>query len=511
MIRQPILSPQPVDSATNERRCTRRSSPRSLVPWWTLWLIGAAGLVGCTKEVESPSEWKEDWNVLLITLDTTRADRLGCYGHESARTPNLDRLAAEGVRFERAISTAGITPMAHASILTGRNPYSHGLRVFYGELSHQLSPDIPSLPQLLAERGWRTAAFVSAYPVSEVYGLAHGYQRFSTGVDDSIASLDISKPQQHRGYWQDAVRTHTQRRSDHTSNEALTWLEQFGKEGPWHLWLHFFDVHDFSLVPPVAFAAEAGVVYEPDADPKDVAARENIYDLELSFIDQQIGRLIEHLKTTGQYERTLIVIVGDHGQGLSDGLEHHQWMLHRLLYDWSIRVPLILRLPEQSPGVVVPELVRTIDILPTLLEKLDLADPGDMEGRSLLPILRGELDEPRIAYADALNLEDTHSPGKRLPENQRDNLYVAMDRRWKLIHHARFPANSELYDLDADPLELHNVHAENAAEVARLLRFLEAKDAFRLVKVGQPGARPDQKALNELGYVGGEADDAEDH
>jgi arylsulfatase A-like enzyme len=471
-----------------------------------LLLVGGVVLSGCSSEDLDEQEWGQEWNVLLVTLDTVRADRLGCYGDQAASTPHLDGLAQEGVRFECAISTAGLTPMAHASILTGRNPYSHGLRVFYGDLEHRLSPDIASLPSMLAARGWRTAAFVSAYPVSEIYGLDNGYQRFRTGVRDSIAELDISHPQKHRGYWQDSKLTHTQRRGDHTTDEALTWLEQFGDAGPWHMWLHYFDVHDFSLVPPVEFAERAGVVYDKTLGPKDVSARELMYDLELSFVDAQIGRVLEHLESSGQLEQTLIVVVADHGQGLGDGLQRHSWLLHRLVYEWSIRVPLILRLPGEQGGVVVPELVRTIDILPTVLEALDLDPPGGLEGRSVLPILRGELDEPRIAYADALNLEDAHSPGSRLPENQRDNLFVAMDQRWKLIHHATLPANSELYDLEADPLELVNVHAQHPEVVQRLRRFLEMKDAFRLVPSSAETAVPDSSSLEALGYTGEASD-----
>lgn len=470
--------------------------------------LGLLSLAGCSEEPTRASKWGEEWNVLLITLDTTRADRLGCYGGKTANTPNLDAIAQEGVRCERAISTAGLTPMAHASILTGRNPYSHGLRVFYGDLSHRLPESVPTLGTILSERGWRTAAFVSAYPVSEVYGLSRGYQRFSTGVDDSIAALDISRPQQHRSLWKDGVRSHTQRRADHTTDEALTWLEQFGDAGPWHLWLHFFDVHDYSLVPPAEYAKAAGVEYDPSLGPKDVEAREFMYDLELAYIDQQIGRLMEHLESSGQRERTMIVITSDHGQGLSDGLERHDWLLHRLLYDWSIRVPLILHLPErakgaeQAQGVVIPEMVRTIDILPTVLEGLDLVPPDDVEGHSLLPILRGELDEPRIAYADALNLEDRHSPGTRLPSSQQDNLYVAMDQRWKLIHHAKHPENSELFDLQSDPNEVDNIFGKRPKVAARLLRFLEARDAFRLDPIQGGGQVPDAKVLQDLGYTG---------
>jgi len=496
-------------------RCTSRA-PLATGFGLAVSLATLLGVAGCGEENKAPEPetWAEEWNVLLVTLDTTRADRLGCYGREGASTPNLDALAEDGVRFETAISTAGITPMSHASILTGRNNYSHGLRVFFGDLGHRLPAGVPSLPELLRERGWHTAGFVSSYPVSQAYGLARGYQTFHTGLEDTLGTLDLSRQQRHSSTWEDGPRNNTQRRADETVDDALTWLEEHGDQGPWHVWLHVFDVHDFSLVPPQTFAEERGVTYDPSVSSKDVAVRDSMYDFELAYVDQQIGRVLQYLRETGQYERTLIVVTADHGQGLTDGVRDHGWMLHRLLYEWSIRVPLLLKLPEaaegQQVGVVVPELVRTIDILPTVLEALDLAPPVGVEGRSVLPILRGALDEPRLAYADALNLEDAHSPGPRLPAGQNDNLYAVRDQRWKLIHHARAPQSSELYDLQTDPRELNNVYAEHPAEVARLRRFLDERDAFRLVPKGESGAAPDAGALNALGYTGDEDEDEEE-
>ena len=481
---------------------------KTSVPTMLLSLCYAAlfGTAGCTGS--DPGDGR--WNVLLVTLDTTRVDRLGCYGHPGGMTPHLDALAAEGVRFDRAISTAGITPMSHASMLTGLNPYAHDLRVFYGELGHCLAEDVPTLPAILAERGWNTAAFISSYPLAPVYGLDRGYQDYSSGLEESIAELDLTRQQQHQEFWQDATRSATQRRADAALDDALGWLGKNETSGPWHLWLHLFDVHDFSLVPPRSFAAEHGVAYTPGVSGGNLAARERMYDFELRYVDSQLGRLLEHLKRTGQFDRTMIVVVADHGQGLTDGLQRHGWILHRLLYDWSIHVPLIVHYPGVEPGGVIPELVRTIDILPTVLEALDLPPPDGVEGRSLFPLLRGERDEPRIAYADALNLQDTHAPLKRLPPSQKDDLYVAMDRRWKLIHHRQQPEMSELYDLELDPLESQNVFAEHPDEAARLMRFFEERNAFRLERREDGGARPNAGALGDLGYTDGDDDGDED-
>ncbi len=463
-------------------------------------LLGALllGTLGCAPEA-GPVEGR---NVLLVTLDTTRVDSLGCYGHAGGVTPNLDALAAEGVRFDRAISTAGLTPMAHASILTGRNPYAHGLRVFHGDLDHRLPHDVPVLPEILAARGWHTAAFVSAYPASGAFGLDRGYELFDTGLEEGFAELDPTQPIRASGRYVDAPRGQSQRRGDATTDGALAWLEQHGELGPWHLWIHYFDPHDISLVPPRDFASQHGITYDPEPVRGDQRAKERMYELEVRWMDAQFGRLIEWLRRTGQYENTVVVVIADHGQGLSDGLERHGWSKHRLLYDWSIHVPLLLRVPELSAEGRVEELVRNIDIAPTVLEALDIPLPDGVEGRSLLPLLRGELDEPRIAYADALNLHDSHAPLTRLPATQRDDLYTVVDRNWKLIHHRSRPGDSELYDLSKDPLELDNVFARFPDEVARLERFLTERDAFRLIEKGAGGPGPDTGALEDLGYTG---------
>jgi arylsulfatase A-like enzyme len=452
--------------------------------------------------------------VLLVTLDTTRADHLGCYGHAAGATPHLDALAEESIRFDRALATAGLTPMSHASMLTGRNPYAHGLRVFYGDLAHRLPNEVPSLPEILSDLGWRTAAFVSAYPVSQVFGLDRGYQTFSSAVDNSLGSIDPSQKQRPTKFWVDARQNKSQRRSDATCDAAMTWLEEHAEDGPWHLWVHLFDVHDFSLVPPVAYARAREVVYHPEVPPNNLAAREALYDFELEFMDGQFGRLIEWLKRSGQYDNTIVLVVGDHGQGLMDGYERHGWPSHRLLYDWSLRVPFLAHIPANEgarfagaeQGLVVHDLVRTTDILPTVLELLDLALPAGVEGRSLLPILRSEMDEPRVAYADALNLQERYVAIEALPEKQRDDLYAVVDLRWKLIHHKSHPEHSELFDLQSDPLELVNVIAEFPEEARRLYRFFEEHDAFRKGPLDSGNSPPNAAALGDLGYSGADSD-----
>ncbi len=448
-------------------------------------------------------------NVLLITLDTTRADRLGCYGWEGAETPNIDALAERGARFDFALSTAGITPMSHASILTGLNPYSHGLRVFHGAAGNKLSPEIATLPERLSKAGYQTGGFVSAYPLSPYYGLNQGFDTYSTGIEDTIAGIDLSQPVRslQENVLLDNDRSRVQRRADATTSEALEWLKARDASDPWFAWIHFFDAHDISLVPPAEWAQAHGVSYDAAPHQRDLASREAFYDMEIAWMDAQLGRLNRWLEESGQLEDTIVVLTADHGQGLTRGQKLHSWSRHRLIYQWSIHVPLIIAgAGNEYPPRVENAMVRTTDIAPTLLELLDLSPEAPMDGWSLTPLMRGELDsgegDPRIAYADALNTHDSFAPLARLPELCRDDLVSATDGRHKLIYHLKEPDYSELYDLVGDPDEQENLYSREPDIAARLREFLRAEGALSITEGEPVGEAPDQDALRGLGYTG---------
>jgi arylsulfatase A-like enzyme len=448
-------------------------------------LAAAGGCGGRETAVDRP-------NVLVVTFDTTRADHLGCYGHDTDTSPHLDALAAEAVRFDFAISTSGLTPMSHASIFTGLNPHRHGIRVFYGPTGHNLREDRPTLAELLAGAGWKTAAFVSAYTASQRYGLHRGFELFNTGLDRHLERMDLTRQQRHQHFWHDGPSTNTQRRGDATTDAVLDWLERV--EDTFFLWVHYFDPHDPSLVPPPDFLDPFGITPGKDAE-----TRIALYDPEILYMDFQFGRILARLRERGWYDDTLIVVMADHGQGLMQ----HGWLRHRLLYQEDIRIPLLFRVPGLDGGRVVDALVRSVDVFPTLLDLLDVEVPPGLDGMSLRAMLEGETESrPRIGYAEALNTLDTHCP-KALPEQQHDLLFAILDRDWKLIFHKEHPENSELYHLATDPAELQNVFAAHPEERERLMALLEASGGLE-IDIDTRVAPQDPEMLEKLrslGYV----------
>ncbi len=446
---------------------------------------------GCSKSEESAALEKRPYNVLLVTLDTFRADRMSCYGYSRNTTPNFDRLANESVRFDFAISQAGVTPVSHASILTGLNPYQHGLRVLYAPSGCTLPDTIPTLATVLGEFGLQTAAFLSSFTVSEFYGLDRGFQLFDAGLERS-ANSQLSETKS--GFWGWNIQS-AQRRSDVTTTRAIAWLRSV--KSPFFAWVHYWDPHDQMVVPPQYVLGQ----FQPD-QPTREGRLEALYDAEVSYVDQQFGLLIDTLKSTGRYENTVIVVVADHGEGLSQGLQDHGWWRHRLLYQEQLHVPLIVHLPGQKAGRVCDELVRTIDVFPTVLEALGIEAPQSVEGLSLAGLMSGKAELRRLAYADQLNLYDLTA--KMIEQRPKDDLmYCMMDRTWKLIYRQLRPGESELYNLGDDPRETTNLFQSQPLKAKPFLEELRKRQCF----VDKPFGTTDGDSealdrLKSLGYVG---------
>lgn len=451
-----------------------KTDPKALSKCLALLLV----LAGCAPPEPKP-------NVLLITLDTTRADRLGCYGYDKDTTPRLDALAARGLLFESAISQAAVTPVSHASILTGLNPYSHGLRVLHGAYENRLADRHVTLAEILREEGWETAAFVSAFPVTEAFGLHQGYDTFD--ADFLVEGTDAL-----RGERGEVNTGQNQRRGDETTDLALEWLE--AREAPFHLWLHYFDPHDDKVIPPDEVMAKYGGL------PRETRARLlRLYDIEVEFMDAQVGRVLEALDRRGELENTLIVVVSDHGEGLGD----HDWWTHGVLYQEQVRVPLILAGPGIPAGRRSDALVSTTDIVPTLLALCGI-EGARTDGEDLLVAANGRRDSRSTAYADSVNiLTYNFAPG--ISDKKDDMLFCVVQGRWKYIHHLARPQESELYDLETDPKELRNLAADRPEVVARLRELAVGGGHVPETQLDHNGmSTEDIERLRSLGYVSDE-------
>lgn len=447
----------------------QRSSRRTLLALGlTVVTVAGSGLVyrwGFFGQRVDKAPAPQRDNVLLITLDTTRADHLGSYGHARARTRHLDRLAAEGVRFERAFSPAPITLPAHASIFTGLYPFEHGVR---NNGNFYLSDRFETLGTVLAGQGYRAAAFVSAFVLDRRYGLGRGFEVYDDrmqGVQAQVVSLEA------------------ERRGDHTAQAMIRWLEGYaaGTAGtaaaapraPFFVWLHLYDPHE---------------PYRPPQPFRD-AFSDAPYDGEIAFDDSVIAFAIDKLGQMGLLDRTLIAIIGDHGESLGDhGEETHSMFV----YDSAIRVPLVLWRPGRLPaGKVVSDLVRATDLAPTLLDLVGAPPLRIAHGRSLVPLVLG------LGVSDRTPLyAETYLP--KFYMNWAP-LTMLRDERWKLIDAPR----PELYDLQADPGETRNLFAaqsRTAGAMRAALRRLAGESEGAMAAGGLD--REAMEKLAALGYIG---------
>jgi arylsulfatase A-like enzyme len=284
-------------------------------------------------------------NVVLITIDTLRADRLGCYGYREIDTSNLDRLAQKGVLFENAVAQAPLTAPSHASMMTGLYPTRHKVRDTGGFV---LPSSYPTLATILQRNGWDTAAFVGAAVMKKRFGLNQGF----TVYDDEMPNADPSQPSGEAA----------QRGAADTVDRAVRWLDgQSGK--PFLLWVHLYDPH-LPYSPPSPFR-------EKYAD--------RPYDGEVAYADQELGRLFDAITKKSPRENTIIAVLSDHGESFS---EHGEYAHGVFLYDTTLRIPFLLAGPGVPVGFRVKHQARTIDLLPTLLDLLGGKAPGRARSQS---------------------------------------------------------------------------------------------------------------------------------
>jgi arylsulfatase A-like enzyme/Tfp pilus assembly protein PilF len=409
-----------------------------------------------------PALFARSANVLLITLDTTRADRIGAYGYSAAKTSNIDRLAAEGILFEHCITPSAYTLPSHSTIMTGLYPPAHGVRL-NGEAA--LGDAQITLAEKLAAAGYRTGAFVGAFVLDGRWGLRQGFQHY----DDQF----------HLGPEQRLDLARVQRPADQVADAALKWLEQDSAK-PFFAWLHFYDAHSPYEPPEPLRSSFSG-------------SRSSAYDGEIAFADSQVGRMLEWLDGKGLRENTIVVVVGDHGEGLDDhGESEHGYYI----YDYAVRVPLVVRFPGGTSNLRVAKQVRTTDIYPTILQLTSNAAGEPVDGESLLPLISGTETADRIRYAYSESMATRLQYGWAALYSLRTNDHKYIDA-----------PRSELYDLRADPAESNNVLDDQRRVVLRLreeLRGIRERAEQRAPKAEE--ANLDQETLRKLaslGYLGG--------
>jgi len=455
--------------------------------------LAALLLAGCGRAPAGPP----DRVIVLVLVDTLRRDSLSCYGNARDVTPSIDALAADGLRFEQAIAASGWTLPSTASLLTGVSPLVHKAEGRGTRLT-PVSPDVPTGAELLRAAGFRTVAFTNAAFVNPLLGLTRGFDVVS----------------HHHAY------NHEIRRANRTVDEALAVIADHGGRDTFAL-IHLFDPH-LDYAPPARFAElyregldgprppfawedctdlELGEVGETP-DPARAAAVRAAYDAEVHFVDRQIGRLVAELERLGLYRNATLIVTADHGEEFWDhaGFEHGH-----SLYDELVRVPLVVRFPadlEDVPrGVVVGAQVRLIDVLPTVFELAGVVAPDLFEGRSLLPLARGEAEDERVAF----------SFGTLYGEEDASALRTG---RYKLIVDPE-RGSTELYDWVRDPGEQDDLAQREPELVARLRGELETLMAelrasaadFRegeLQRLAPAEMEDVLEQLRSLGYLGDE-------
>jgi arylsulfatase A-like enzyme/Flp pilus assembly protein TadD len=387
-------------------------------------------------------------NLLLVTIDTLRADRLGSYGYKNARTPVLDRLARDGVRFADATAHAPLTYPSHVAILTGRYAGAFGIKL------NGMTP-LPDAALTLAERmhdaKYRTGATIGSVIVDRSSGLAQGFDDF----DDEIAVAS----------GQMVALADLQRTAEQVTGSAARWIAR--QRGPWFFWAHYYDPHL-----PYAAPARRGAPSDP-------------YDAEVAYVDEQLGVLLRGIDRS----RTIIVVTADHGEALGDhGEEDHGYFV----YDSTLHVPMIVAAPEVAPRVVT-EQVRSVDIVPTIASLAGLPAGAAGDGESLAPLLAGgsRSDVP-------VSLAESWYPRLHFGWSE---LRSARVGEWKFIAAPK----PELYDLRTDPREARSLVQDRAQVAARLSADLQRITARFASPQTPPPSQPDAatvQRLQALGYVG---------
>jgi arylsulfatase A-like enzyme/Tfp pilus assembly protein PilF len=404
-------------------------------------------------------------NVVLITIDTARADAMGFLGSKDGVTPNLDRLARQSIVFSRAYAQVPLTTPSHATILTGTYPQFNHLN----DLGTSLAKDIPYLPDILRQRGYRTAAIVGSQVLDPRSAAVPGFER---GFDTYDADFHSRQPGEDRYH-------SVERRASVVMDHAMAWLKQ-RPGGPFFLWVHLYDPHD---------------PYDPPA-PFNTRYAANPYHGELAYSDFAIGKLLTTLRAQALFDGTLIAVVADHGEAFG---EHGERSHGFFLYDETVHVPLLIKLPRQySAGTRIESRARLVDLAPTILLAVGIKIPGAMQGE---PLLR--LTKQGFVARQSANPSDAPPAYSETDYPHRAFGWSAL-YAWRAGKYLYIDApQPELYDESADPAQVHNLAViSKAVRDTMASQLQEFRRNTSGAKTTDPELNSEQlEQLQALGYV----------
>ena len=427
------------------------------VPNCVFVLVCAWGLspLHCTYAQSSPPP-----NAILITVDTLRPDHLGCYGYRSIKTPAIDGLAADGIRFKTVVAQVPLTLPSHCTILTGTYPMLHGVRDNAG---YRLPSSAITLAETLQARHYQTAAFVGAYVLHSKFGLNQGFDLYDDKIEGSEETGGIRNLNQ------------LERRAGEVVRRAIDWLQN--ARPPFFAWIHLYDPHD-PYEPPAPFS-------------RDYSTRP--YDGEIAYVDSEIANLIAALKRRDLYAETNVIVTGDHGESFG---EHGEFTHGYFIYDSTLLVPLIIKPAGAMKPDVIATQVRTVDIAPTILQMLALPRQPQMQGTGLLGLMLGHPSPPQEAYSETYY--PTQFGWSPLKSMRAAGLkYIEAPR-------------AELFDLKTDRGETNNLRGKNSARAAQMKERLKSLEHSmeprgRSVDSSRIASPEELERLAALGYIGSPA------
>jgi arylsulfatase A-like enzyme len=440
-------------------------------------------LSGCTKDEKELSAGYKDYNIVLVSIDTLRADHLGCYGYRRT-TPTIDALANRSFLFESMFTTSSTTLPAHASLMTSL--YPKDLRNGYA-----VRDSVTTLAEVLSTKGYLCLGFVSALPLDKRFNLDQGFDYYDADFSGSRGSMHLKDNK-----WFEHNFQVFDRNAEETTRKVLSTLKKRTLSQPCFLWVHYYDPH-LPYLPPSTFYDPTKVTrksfpYYFNPTSSDLESLQELYDGEIQFVDQQLKKLVDGLKELDAFANTIMVLVADHGENL---YEHDGYLDHsQVVYETVMRIPCLLHLPG-SGAKRIDELVSIIDIMPTLLDLVGITTNG-LEGESLIPLMAKEKPDPLRTYVTC----ETNDFGVK----EEEQTVAVRTKLMKYIYNNWNTGKNLFYALAEDPRENNPRSALPGSQAQELTSLFDAwRKRYKTGNIATPLAldRETKDALKSLGYL----------